>query len=87
MHLSQDNAIQKIIRGLLELFPQVGKDTVRAETALGEMPEWDSMAGVNLQTYLLQQFNIEVPLELLSDDTTLNEIAAFLINPIPSEVA
>ena len=55
------------------------------ETQLGELPEWDSMAAVNLQTILLQRFEIEVPLELLADQTMLQEIMDFLQNPVSTE--
>jgi acyl carrier protein len=54
---------------------------------LGELPEWDSMAAVNLQTSILQQYQIEVPLELLGDQTTVEEVIEFLQNPVPSEAA
>jgi acyl carrier protein len=55
------------------------------ETQLGELPEWDSMAAVNWQTFLLQQFEVDVPLELLADETSLQELLSFLENPPSSE--
>jgi acyl carrier protein len=70
-----------IFRGLEEIFPECHANDLSLETVLGEMPEWDSMAAVNLQTFLLQEYEVEVPLELLADETSLKEIIAFLENP------
>jgi acyl carrier protein len=50
------------------------------ETVLADMPEWDSMAGVNLQTFLLQAYEVEVRQELLVDETSLREVIIFLEN-------
>lgn len=71
----------QIIKGLEELFPECKGNDLSVETVLGEMPEWDSMAAVNLQTFLLQQYEMEVPLELLADETSIQEVIAFLENP------
>jgi acyl carrier protein len=71
----------QLIKGLEELFPECQGTDMSAETVLGEMPEWDSMAAVNFQTYLLQQFQMEVPLELLADETSIKEVMAFIENP------
>ena len=80
-------ALERIIEGLREVFPECSDMMLSLETQLGEFPEWDSMAAVNLQTFLLQQFQVEVPLELLADQTTLQEVMDFLQNPVPSEAA
>ncbi len=71
----------QIIKGLEELFPECQGTALSIETVLGEMPEWDSMAAVNLQTFLLQQFEMEVPLELLADETSIKEIIAYIEDP------
>ena len=76
---------EQIILGLHEIFPECVQMRLSPESVLGDLPEFDSMAAVNLQTWLFQEFNIEVPLELLADETSLNEIMAFLKNPISSE--
>jgi acyl carrier protein len=78
---------EHLITILHEVFPECGDMTLSSETQLGELPEWDSMAAVNLQTSILQQFEIEVPLELLGDQTTIQEVIDFLLNPVPSEAA
>ena len=78
-------SVERMIEGLYEVFPECADMSVTAETQLGELPEWDSMAAVNLQTFLLQQFEVEVPLDLLADQTSLSELIEFIENPIPSE--
>lgn len=76
----------QIMNCLLEVFPEADGMDFSPASVLGELPEWDSMAAVNLQTALQQQFGNEVPLELLSDETTLEELAAFL-NTVDSKEA
>lgn len=80
-----EGSSEQIISGLHEIFPGCEQMGLSSETVLGELPEWDSMAAVNLQTWLFQKFNIEVPLELLADETSLREITDFLENPVGSE--
>ena len=77
----------RIIDGLCEIFTETENLSLTADTVLGELPDWDSMAAVNLQTFLHQEFNIEVPLELLADETAIHEIAAFVQNPVPNQAA
>jgi acyl carrier protein len=71
----------RIFKGIEEIFPECKAKDLSLETVLGDMPEWDSMAAVNLQTLLLQEYEVEVPLELLADETSLQEVITFLENP------
>jgi acyl carrier protein len=71
----------QLIKGLEELFPECQGTNLSVETVLGEMPEWDSMAAVNFQTFLLQEFDMEVPLELLADETQIKEVIAYIEDP------
>lgn len=80
-----DAFLEQIIEGLQEVFPEAEGIALASESVLGEIPDWDSMAAVNLQTYLQQQFDIEVPLELLADETTLDEVLNFIKNPVSPE--
>lgn len=73
---------QRIIEGIHETFPDADSMTFTPESVLGDLPEWDSMAAVNLQTYLQEQFQMEVPLELLSDETRIEEIVRFIKHPV-----
>lgn len=75
-----------IIQGLRETFPEAEALVFTEESLLGDLPEWDSMAAVNLQTYLQEQFQIEIPLEFLVDETSIKEISAFLENTVGNEV-
>ena len=77
----------RIIDGLCEIFTETENLSLTADTVLGELPDWDSMAAVNLQTFLHQEFNIEVPLELLADETAIHEIVDFVQNPVPNQAA
>jgi acyl carrier protein len=72
-----------IIEGLQTVFPECRQMDLSSETLLGDLPEWDSMAAVNFQTYLQQQFDLEVPIELLADSTSLQEVMEFIANPVP----
>lgn len=75
----------QIAKGLKDIFPECEGMALTEETPLGELPEWDSMAAVNLQTFLHQQYQVEVPLELLADETTLQDIMTFLVHPVSSD--
>ena len=71
-----------LIRGLHELFPDCETMALSTDTMLGDLPEWDSMAAVNFQTYIHQQFDLEIPIELLADSTSLHEVMEFIANPV-----
>ena len=76
------NAIlQRIFVGLRELFPDLEDVDLTPEMPLIDVPDWDSMAAVNLQSFLDQQFQVRVPMDLLSEETTLAEVAGFLHDP------
>jgi len=81
------NTCDLIIRGIKETFPEAENLSMTEESVLGDLPEWDSMAAVNLQTYLQQQFQIEVPLEFLVDETRISEISAFVENAVGIQIA
>lgn len=76
----------RIIQGLRETFPDAENLVFTEESVLGDLPEWDSMAAVNLQTYLQEQFQIEIPLEFLVDETSIKEISVFLENTVDNEL-
>jgi acyl carrier protein len=73
---------QRVVKAIGDTFPEAQGTKFTPDSVLGDLPEWDSMAAVNLQTTLQEKFEIEVPLELLSDETKLEEIAEFINNPI-----
>jgi acyl carrier protein len=75
----------QIVECLREVFPEAEGLEFTPASTLEELPEWDSMAAVNLQTALRKQFENLVPLEFLSDDTTLEDLAVFLNTAVSRE--
>jgi len=75
------DTFKKLKTGIADLFPEVEGIMLGAGTRLGEIPDFDSMAAVNLQTFIAETFNVSIPLDLLGEDTTLQEIAALIDNP------
>ncbi|MCK9196817.1 MAG: phosphopantetheine-binding protein [Syntrophales bacterium] len=75
------DTLKKLKVGIEDLFPEVGSITVTGETRLGDIPDFDSMAAVNLQTFIAENFNVAIPLDLLGEDTTLKDIVDFIENP------
>jgi acyl carrier protein len=73
-----DKLIDVIKEAILEIFPEAGDMAIECNTRLGDIPEWDSMNAVNLQTYLEKRYPVSIPLELLTDDITLEELMRFV---------
>ncbi|SDX30478.1 acyl carrier protein [Thiocapsa roseopersicina] len=57
-----------------ELFPDAADVIIGSETLLDDIPGWDSMSAVNLQTYLATAFGVTTPEEMLSSETSVGEI-------------
>jgi acyl carrier protein len=70
--------MEKIRYGILDLFPEIGKAPITAEMCLGAIPNYDSMAAVNLQTFLEENFPLKVSLDMLSAEMPLGELAAYI---------
>ncbi|NPU85803.1 MAG: acyl carrier protein [Syntrophaceae bacterium] len=73
-----DEILRKIRAGVLETFPDAEGIEITLDTKLGDIPEWDSIAAVNLQTYLQETFPVRIPLDLMSDETTIGELTTFI---------
>ena len=58
--------MEKIKYGILDLFPEIGRVPITAEMCLGAIPNYDSMAAVNLQTFLEENFPLKVSLDMLT---------------------
>jgi len=67
---------------------EIGDILITPETKLGEIPDWDSMAAVNLQILLHETFHVDLPMELLHEFTTFRELIALMEHPdmIPDAV-
>ncbi|MFA6413655.1 MAG: acyl carrier protein [Syntrophales bacterium] len=75
------DTLKKLKEGFEDLFPEVENIAITVETRLGDIPDFDSMAAVNLQTFIAENFNVAIPLDLLGEDTTLKEIVDLIENP------
>lgn len=73
------NELKKILK---EEFLEVDTDkNITEKTNLGEIPNWDSMAAVNLQLIINETFHADIPLDLFQDDTSFEELIAFILHP------
>jgi acyl carrier protein len=72
---------QKIIDGVKEVFMEIDDMPVSGGTRLGDIPGYDSMGAVNLQTYLQETFRTTVFLEILNEETTIGELASYMEDP------
>ena len=79
---------QKMKAVLVDNFFEIGDILITPETKLSEIPDGDSMAAVNLQILLHDTFHVDLPLELLHDDTRFNELITLMEQPdkIPEAV-
>ena len=73
---------------LLDNFFESGDGSIAPETKLGEIPDWDSMEAVNIQVLLHDTFHVDLPLELLHEDTTFNDLVMLMEQPdkIPAAI-
>jgi acyl carrier protein len=73
-----NEVMEKIKYGILDLFPEIGKVPITAEMCLGAIPNYDSMAAVNLQTFLEENFPLKVSLDMLTAEMPLGELVAYI---------
>jgi acyl carrier protein len=74
------DTFKMIAKGIRDLFPDMGAG-ISPDTRLGEIPDYDSMAAVNLQTYLEETFRVSVPLDLLGEELTIRELMEYIEQP------
>jgi acyl carrier protein len=77
-----DKLLDIIKEAILDIFPEAGDMAIESDTRLGDIPEWDSMNAVNLQTYLEKKYAFSIPLDLLIEDTTLGEVIRYIARNI-----
>jgi acyl carrier protein len=70
--------MEKIKYGILDLFPEIGRVPITPEMCLGAIPNYDSMAAVNLQTFLEEHFPLKVSLDMLTAEMPLGELVAYI---------
>ena len=79
--------LKTLMAGFEDLFPDLGDLVITAETRLGDIPDFDSMAAVNLQSFVEAKFKVTLSLDLLGDDTTIAEIIDFIGHPARKNAA
>ncbi len=72
--MDRAEAMAKLSGCIKEVFPEATDLQLNEETVLDDIPGWDSMAAVNLQTYISEAFGVTIPEEMLSGETTAAEI-------------
>ncbi len=72
---------KKLKAGIEDIFPEVEGIELNLETRLGAIPDFDSMAAVNLQTFISETFNVAIPLDLFGEDTTIRDIITLIDHP------
>lgn len=73
--------VNKIIQGIFDIFPDLDGLELDGETTLGKIPDWDSMAAVNLQVFIEENFRIQLPLDLLNENARISELAKYIDDP------
>jgi acyl carrier protein len=81
------STLKALKAGIEDLFPEVANIIITGGTRLGDIPDFDSMAAVNLQSFIEENFKVTMPLDLLGEDTTLKDIADFIENPVTQKAA
>lgn len=76
-----EDILEQIKTGFQEIFPDLGDMNITPETQLADIPDWDSMSAVNVQTFLDQQFQVSVPEDLLGDETKISDLISYIQNP------
>jgi len=71
--------MERIKFGLSDLFPDTAGMQISAEMLLGEIPDYDSMAAVNLQVFLEENFHpLKIALDMLNEKMPLGELVLYI---------
>ena len=76
-----------LVECMREIFPEMEEMEVAPEIKLEEIPEWDSMSLVNLQTGLEAAFGVNIPAMAFKESLTIGELVVYIKHPetIPVE--
>jgi len=66
--------ILKLKEELAEIFPEIVTMNITPDTLLEEIPDWDSMAAINLLVFLNDHYDLNLKQDSLTDDTPFGEI-------------
>lgn len=75
---SINNTIEILIMGIQDLFPEANAIIFDGESVLGEIPDWESMAAVNLQYFIDEAFRVPIPLDILNEKATISDIVKYI---------
>lgn len=77
---TNESVLLEDLRNLMAEIFHVDASQIGAEAQLGELPQWDSMAHMDLMVTLESRFGIEITAETISRLTSLPAILAYLNN-------
>lgn len=66
--------LETISACIKDLFPEAADLDIGRDTTLEDIPGWDSMSAVNLQTHLATAFGVSLPEEMLSGETSIGDV-------------
>ncbi len=69
--------LAKLKDGIQGIMPGASRQIV-LETAIADIPAWDSLHSVTLQMFLEETFNKTIPLDLVQGDSTIGDIIDYL---------
>jgi len=75
-----ESALLEDLRSLMAEIFRVAPDQIGPEAQLGELPQWDSMAHMDLMVALESRFGIEISAETISQLTSFPAIHAHIKN-------
>ncbi len=72
------DVMQLIEKGIREYFPEMDGISIHADLELMDIGGWDSMSMVNLQVYLEENSQAEIPEDLLEANKTVGDVVAVI---------
>jgi acyl carrier protein len=73
--------LAQFVEGLVEIFPETMDMDITDETKMEDLPDWESMAAVNIQALIERLFNINIPPDAIGDETTIGELLEMVNHP------
>lgn len=74
----EENVLLEDLRSLLAEIFHMQASEITPDAQLGELPQWDSMAHMDLMVALESRFSVEITPEIISQLTSLPAIQAHL---------
>ena len=68
----------RVVEAIKTVFPDFDEATFSSDMEMLQIPGWDSMNSVNLQMQLQTMFNVQFDQFVLSDESRVSDIVAFL---------